>query len=330
MNLSITYLGLKLRTPVVVGASPLCDNVAVAGRLEEAGASAIVMHSLFEEQIEQEQRALFHHLETPAESNPEAQSYFPRYDEYHLTPETYVRKLERLKNALSIPVIASLNGRQPGGWVDYARQLENAGADAIELNTYQLATDPNTSGDYIETDILEIVRSVISTVKIPVSVKLSPFHTSLAQFATTLDQHGASGLVLFNRFYQPDFDIETLEVVPKLKLSNSSELLLRLRWLSILSPTLKGSLACSGGVHTAEDLVKSILAGANAVQVVSLPLEHGPRSIIALLDGLVAWMNEHEYRSIEQMRGALNMKRCPDPAAHERANYIKTLHSWKI
>lgn len=330
MNLSTTYLGLKLRTPLVIGASPFCDNVAVAGRLEEAGASAIIMHSLFEEQIEQEQRALFHHLETPAESNPEAQSYFPRYDEYQLTPDTYVRKLERLKHALSIPVIASLNGRHPGGWVDYARLLESAGADAIELNTYQLATDPHVSGDFIETEILEIVRSVVATVKIPVSVKLSPFHTALAQFATTLDQHGVAGLVLFNRFYQPDFDIETLEVVPRLKLSNSSELLLRLRWLSILSPTLKGSLACSGGVHTFEDLIKAILAGANAVQVVSLPLEFGPRSIIALLKGLAEWMNDHEYRNLDQMRGALNMKRCPDPAAHERANYIKTLQSWKV
>jgi dihydroorotate dehydrogenase (fumarate) len=330
MNLSTTYLGLKLRTPLVIGASPFCDNVAAAGRLEEAGAAAIVMHSLFEEQIDLEQRALFHHLETPAESNPEAQSYFPRYEEYQLTPETYVRKLERLKNALSIPVIASLNGRQPGGWVDYARRLESAGADAIELNTYQLATDPHVSGDFIETDILEIVRSVVATVKIPVSVKLSPFHTSLAQFATTLDENGASGVVLFNRFYQPDFDIESMEVVPRLKLSTSSELLLRLRWLSILSPHLKGSLACSGGVHNAEDLTKAILAGANAVQVVSLPLEHGPRSLTVLLEGLVAWMNEHEYRSVDQMRGALNLKHCPDPSAHERANYIKTLQSWKV
>ncbi|HTJ77721.1 MAG TPA: dihydroorotate dehydrogenase-like protein [Rariglobus sp.] len=330
MNLSTTYLGLKLRSPVVIGASPFCDNIALAGQLEEAGASALVMHSLFEEQIELEQRALFHHLETPAESNPEAVSYFPRYDEYQLTPDTYVRKLERLKNALSIPVIASLNGRLPGGWVDYARQLESAGADAIELNTYQLATDPDTSGNFIETDIMEIVRSVIATVKIPVSVKLSPFHTSLAQFASTLDQQGAAGLVLFNRFYQPDFDIDDLEVVPRLKLSNSSELLLRLRWLSILSPHLKGSLACSGGVHTAEDLIKAVLAGANAVQVVSLPLEFGPRSIITLLDGLVEWMNDHDYRSIDQMRGALNMKHCPNPSAHERANYIKVLQSWKV
>ena len=330
MNLSTTYLGLKLRTPVVIGASPFCDNVSLSGQLEEAGASALVMHSLFEEQIELEQRALFHHLETPAESNPEAQSYFPRYDEYHLTPDTYVRKLERLKSALSIPVIASLNGRLPGGWVDYSRQLEAAGADAIELNTYQVSTDPRTSGDTIETDILEIVRSVIASVKIPVSVKLSPYHTALAQFAATLDEQGASGLVLFNRFYQPDFDIDTMEVVPRLKLSTPDELLLRLRWLSVLSPHLKGSLACSGGVHSSEDLVKAILAGASAVQVVSLPLEYGPRSIIALLDGLVAWMNDHEYRSIDQMRGALNMKCCPDPAAHERANYIKILQSWKV
>jgi dihydroorotate dehydrogenase (fumarate) len=328
MNLSTTYLGLKLRSPLVIGASPLCESLDTACRLEEAGAAAIVMHSLFEEQIEHEQHALFHHLETPAESHSEAASFFPNYDEYRLTPETYVRKLERLKKALSIPVIASLNGRRPGGWVDYARLLESAGADAIELNTYQLATDPNTSGNFIETDILETVRAVVSTVKIPVAVKLSPFHTALAQFATTLDQHGAAGVVLFNRFYQPDFDIDAMEVVPKLKLSTSDELLLRLRWLSILSPHLKGSLACGGGVHTAEDFIKALLAGASAVQVVSLPLEYGPRALIPLIDGLVEWMNDHEYRSVDQLRGTMNLRRCPNPEAHERANYIKVLQGW--
>ena len=329
MNLSTTYLGLKLRTPLIIGASPFCENIEDASKLEEAGASAIVMRSLFEEQIDLEQQALFRHLETPAESNPEATSYFPHYDEYQLSPETYVNKLERLKSALSIPVIASLNGRNPGGWVDYAHRLESAGADAIELNTYQLATDPNTSSDFIETDIIEIVHSVIASVKIPVSVKLSPFHTALSQFATTLDERGAAGLVLFNRFYQPDFDIETMSVVPTLKLSTSAELLLRLRWLSVLSPNLKDSLACSGGVHTPEDFIKALLAGANAVQVVSLPLEEGPSSLTELLNGLGAWMKEHDYSSVDQMRGALNLKRCPDPAAHERANYIKILQSWK-
>lgn len=330
MNLETPYLGLTLRNPIVVGASPFCDNLDQARRLEEAGAAALVMHSLFEEQIDLEQQALLHHLETPAESHYEATSYFPSYDEYSLTPSTYLRTLERLKSVLNIPVIASLNGRRPGGWVDYARRIEAAGADAIELNTYQIAGDPTLSGEDVEGDILEIVRNVTSTVKIPVSVKLSPFHASLAHFANELEQQGAAGIVLFNRFYQPDFDIDELEVVPRLKLSYSSELLLRLRWLSILSPHLRGSLACSGGVHTAEDLIKAILGGAHAVQVVSVLLENGPRAISALLDGLRGWMLEHEHTNLQKVRGALNLKRCPDPAAHERANYIKILQSWKI
>jgi dihydroorotate dehydrogenase (fumarate) len=330
MNLETKYLGLTLRNPLVVGASPFCDNLEASKRLEEAGASAIVMHSLFEEQIELEQQALIHHLETPAESNYEATSYFPHYEDYQLTPDTYLRTLERLKSALSIPVIASLNGRRLGGWVDYARQLESAGADALELNTYQLATDPDIAGEDIETEIGVIVRAVSEAVRIPVSVKLSPFHASLAHFAASLDRQGAAGLVLFNRFFQPDFDIDELEVVPRLKLSYSSELLLRLRWLSILSPKLKGSLACSGGVHTPDDLIKAILAGAHAVQIVSVLLEHGPRTIPVLLDGLTDWMTEHGHADLTTMRGALNLKRCPDPAAHERSNYIKILQSWKI
>lgn len=330
MNLETTYLGLTLRNPIVVGASPFCDDLDAARRLEEAGAAALVMHSLFEEQIDLEQQALLHHLETPAESNYEATSYFPRFDDYNLTPSAYLRTLEKLKSTLRIPIIASLNGRRPGGWIDYARRLESAGADALELNTYQLATDPTLSGEDVEGDIIEIVRNVSDSVDIPVSVKLSPFHASLTHFACALDQHGADGLVLFNRFYQPDFDIDEMEVIPRLKLSYSSELLLRLRWLSILSPRMNGSLACSGGVHTPEDLVKSILGGAHAVQIVSVLLENGPRAIPALLDGLVSWMNEHEHTELSTMRGALNLKRCPDPAAHERANYIKILQSWKI
>lgn len=330
MNLETPYLGLTLRNPIVVGASPFCDNLDMAHRLEEAGAAALVMHSLFEEQIDLEQQALLHHLETPAESHYEATSYFPSYDEYNLTPSTYLRTLERLKSSLSIPIIASLNGRRSGGWVDYARRIEAAGADALELNTYHIAGDPTLSGEDVEGDILEIVRNVVASVKIPVSVKLSPFHASLAHFANELEQQGAAGLVLFNRFYQPDFDIDELEVVPRLRLSYSSELLLRLRWLSILSPQLAGSLACSGGVHTPQDVVKALLGGAHIVQVVSVLLETGPRALTVLLDGLRTWMTEHDHESISTMRGALDLKRCPDPAAHERANYIKILQSWRV
>ncbi|HEY9250363.1 MAG TPA: dihydroorotate dehydrogenase-like protein [Rariglobus sp.] len=330
MNLQTTYLGLTLRNPIVVGASPFCDNLDQARRLEEAGAAALVMHSLFEEQIDLEQQALLHHLETPAESTYEATSYFPRFDDYHLTPSAYLRTLERLKATLTIPIIASLNGRRPGGWIDYARRLEAAGADAIELNTYQLATNPALSGEDVEGDILEILRNVVASVRIPVSVKLSPYHASLSQFAAALDKQGAAGLVLFNRFYQPDFDVDELEVIPRLRLSYSSELLLRLRWLSILSPHLQGSLACSGGVHTPEDVIKAILGGAHAVQIVSVLLENGPRVIPVLLEGLSAWMLEHEHTDLSKVRGALNLKRCPDPAAHERANYIKILQSWKL
>jgi dihydroorotate dehydrogenase (fumarate) len=329
MNLETTYLGLTLSNPLVVGASPFCDNLDQARRLEEAGASALVMHSLFEEQIDLEQQALLRHLGPPAESTFEATSYFPHYDDFQLSPIAYLQTLERLKSKLKIPVIASLNGHHPGGWIDYARRLENAGADALELNIYQVATDPAYSGEDIEGDILEIVRNVTSTVKIPVSVKLSPFHCSLAHFAAQLEEQGASGLVLFNRFYQPDFDIEELEVVPRLRLSYSSELLLRLRWLSILSPQVKGSLACSGGVHTAEGLIKALLGGAHAVQLVSVLLENGPRAIPALLEGLRTWMSEHGHTELSTMRGALNLKRCPDPESHERANYIKILQSWK-
>ncbi|MET0263665.1 MAG: dihydroorotate dehydrogenase-like protein [Rariglobus sp.] len=330
MNLETHYLGLTLRNPLVVGASPFCDDIDAALRLEEAGAAALVMHSLFEEQIDLEQQALIQLLETPAESHQEATTYFPHFDDYNLTPEAYLRTIGRLKSALTIPVIASLNGRRPGGWIDYARRLESAGADALELNIYQIATDRALSGEDVEGDIIELVRNVATTVRIPVSVKLSPFHASLAHFADRLDHNGAAGVVLFNRFYQPDFDIDELEVVPRLKLSYSAELLLRLRWLSILSPHHKGSLACSGGVHTSDDLIKAILAGAHAVQLVSVLLENGPRVIPVLLDGLKAWMSEHGHTQLTKVRGALNLKRCPDPAAHERANYIKILQSWKV
>ena len=330
MKLATTYLGLKLRNPVIVGASPFCDNLNMVCRLEEAGAAAIVMHSLFEEQITLEQRALHHHTESIAESSPEATSYFPQYDEFQLSPDHYVRQLGLLKAAVTIPVIASLNGTHLGGWTTYAKLLEDAGADAIELNLYQLATDPDTPGEEVERRILEIVRSVLETVRIPVAVKLSPFHSALPHFARNLDRLGVGGLVLFNRFYQPDFNIEELDVSPQLKLSDPSDLLLRLRWLAILSPHLQASLAASGGVHTAPDAIKAILAGAHAVQAVSALLKKGPSAIPLILSGLEAWMAEYGYTRIEEFRGALNHARCPDPAAFERANYIRILQSWKV
>lgn len=330
MNLATTYLGLPLRNPLVVGASPFCDHLSSAVQLEEAGASAIVMRSLFEEQIALEQRALAHHLEEPAESFAEATSYFPQFEEYQLAPDLYLRQLERLKSRLKIPVIASLNGYRPGGWLDYARRLEGAGADAIELNVYQLVTDPDQSPDEVENMLVATAQEVAAAVRVPIAVKLSPFHTSLPHFAHELSAAGIRGLVLFNRFYQPDFDIEDLAAVQSLRLSDSSELLLRLRWLAILSPQFQGSLAASGGVHTGEDVIKALLAGANAVQLVSVLLKNGPSVIGMLLDTLEAWMSQHEYDSVSQFQGALNHRRSPDPAAFERANYLRILQSWKI
>jgi dihydroorotate dehydrogenase (fumarate) len=330
MKLETPYLGLKLRNPLVVGASPFSDSAESAAHLQNAGASAIVMRSLFEEQIDLEQRALVRAVETPAESNPEAASYFPAYEDYQLSPDRYLWQIESLKDALTIPVIASLNGCRPGGWTSYARRFEAAGADAIELNLYQLVTSAAISADGVEADMLETVHRVSESVKIPVAVKISAFHTSPAHFALALENAGAAGVVLLNRFYQPDLNIEDLEVLPHLTLSDPSELLVRLRWLAILSPQLRGSLAATGGVHSSDDAVKAILTGAHAVQVVSVLLKHGPSFLTVLLSGLQQWMEAHGYESVEEFRGAMNLKRCPDPAAFERANYQKILQSWRL
>ena len=330
MKLATQYLGLKLKNPLVVGASPFGDNTYMALELQDAGAGAIIMRSLFEEQVDAEQRALVHHVESTANSNPEGTSYFPRFEEYQLAPDQYLRQLAQLKSSLTIPVIASLNGCRPGGWTSYARRLESAGADAIELNLYQLATDPELSADEVETELLETVRNTLASVRVPVSVKISAFHTAPVHFAKELEATGVAGVVLFNRLDQPDFNIEELEVNPQLKLSDSSELLLRLRWLAILSPHVRCSLAASGGVHQSEDVVKALLAGADVVQVVSALLKHGPKYLTILLAGLRHWMDEHGYTSIDEVRGAMNLRRCPNPAAFERANYQRILQSWRI
>ncbi|KRT77580.1 MAG: dihydroorotate oxidase, dihydroorotate dehydrogenase (fumarate) [Armatimonadetes bacterium CSP1-3] len=329
MDLSTTYLGFRLPHPLMPGASPMVDSLDTVQRLEEAGAAAIVMHSLFEEQILQEQWATIYHMDVHAESFGEALSYFPRPGEFALGPEQYLAQIARIKKAVHIPVIASLNGTTAGGWVEYARRMEEAGADALELNVYYLATDPEEPAATVEQRTLDILRTVKQTVSIPVAVKLSPFFSSLAHFATELDVAGADALILFNRFYQPDIDIEQLEVTPRLELSNSSELLLRLRWLAILSEKVRCSLAVTGGVHTARDAIRAIMAGAHAVQMVSALLRGGPAYLRTVLDEMTTWMEEHEYTSLRQMRGSMSLARCPDPAAFERANYIRVLQGWR-
>ncbi len=329
MDLSTTYLGFALPHPFLPGASPLVDDLDMVRRLEDAGAAAIVMHSLFEEQITREQLATHGRLESMGGGYAEALSYLPEPPDFALGPNEYLEQIRKIKAAVSIPVIASLNGTTDGGWLTYARLMEQAGADALELNVYALATDFDESSELLEKRVLHMLWSVKSAVHLPVAVKLSPFYTGLAHFARRLDDLGADGLVLFNRFYQPDFDLEALEVKPALRLSDSSELLLRLRWLAILSGRLNASLAVTGGVHTAEDALKAVMAGADVVQVVSALLKGGPERLRKLRQETALWLEEHEYESLAQAKGSLSLLRCPDPGAHERANYMQILQSWK-
>jgi dihydroorotate dehydrogenase (fumarate) len=329
MDLSTPWLGLRLKSPLIVGASPMVDDLGTVRRLEDAGAAAIVLHSLFEEQIVREQLATFRDIETHGESSAEAASYFPATDDMRLGPEEYLDLIERVKLAVSVPVVASLNGTTEGGWLHYARLMEEAGADALELNVYALATDPWESAEAIERRTLAMVRAVREAVGVPVAVKLSPFYTSLAHFARQLDQEGADGLVLFNRFYQPDLDVESLDVQRTLRLSDPTELPLRLRWLAILSGHVSASLLATGGVHTALDAIKAIMAGAHAVQMVSALLKRGPDYLRLVRDDMARWMADHGYESVQSMCGTLSLARCPDPAAYERANYIQILQSWR-
>lgn len=321
MDLTTTYLGLKLRNPIIVGASPFCDETFLAQQLEDAGAAAVVMRSLFAEQFD-----------VPKKNSRAVagDGVVTTNADYAISPEQYLRQLAQLKRSLTIPVIASLNGCQPGGWTDFAVQLERAGADAIELNAYQVVTNPGIAADEVETQILETLGSVAGSVRIPVAVKISPFHTSITQLAVALELMGAAGVVVFNRFYQPDINVDDLEVQPHLRLSDRSELLLRLRWLAILSPQLRGSIGAAGGIQNAEDIVKCLLTGAHAVQVVSILLRHGPHLLTELLTGLRLWMEHRGYHELAQIRGMLNHRRTPDPSAYERANYIRVLQSWRL
>lgn len=329
MDLTTEYLGLKLLHPFIPGASPLADDLGTVRRLEDAGAAAITLRSLFEEQIAREQLAAFIHMDRHGESFAEASAFFPSPDKFVFGPEEYLYHLQRVKEAVRVPVIASLNGTVPGRWLDYPPLMEQMGADALELNLYHLALDGAVSGADVERLALEVVREVKKSVRIPVAVKLSPFYSSLAYFAGELDRAGADGLVLFNRFYQPDIDPEVLQVAHRLELSTSAELPLRLRWLGVLSGRVGCALAVSGGVHTALDAIKSVMAGAHAVQVVSVLLQRGPSYLHVLRQETEAWMERHEWTSLRSMRGNMNLERCPDPAVYERANYMLILQGWR-
>jgi dihydroorotate dehydrogenase (fumarate) len=328
LDLTTTYMGLQLRNPFVVSASPLSRKIDRVRRLEEAGAAAIVMYSLFEEQIDHESRALDHFLSHNSESHAEALSYFPDLGHYNLEPEQYVNHLKRLKDAVNIPIIASLNGISTGGWIEYAGRLQEAGADALELNIYFVPTDPQLDGATIERNFIELVQEVRQQIHIPLSIKIGPHFTSVANMAMRFTQAGANGLTLFNRFYQPDLDLTTFSVVPNLKLSTSDELRLPLRYIAILYGRVAVDLALSGGIHTVEDAIKGVMAGASVVMMASELLHSGTARLAEMLYDLHAWMIEHEYSSIAQMRGCMSQRAVAEPAAFERANYLKILNSF--
>lgn len=329
VDLSTTYLGLNLKNPLIASASPLSEQVETVKELEGAGIGAIVMYSLFEEQIIHESLELDHFLFNGTEISPEINSFYPESGKYTLKADAYIERLKKIKQAVKIPVIGSLNGVSSGGWIKYARSIEDAGADALELNLYFLPTNPALTSDQIEENYINLVHDVRISIKIPLAVKLSPFFTAIPNIARRLVDAGANGLVLFNRFYQPDLDLETLEVVPNLILSTSSELRLPLRWIAILYGQIKADLALTTGIHTVEDVVKSTMAGASASMMASEILAHGIDRVPVILDELAKWMSQHEYTSIQQMKGSLSQKSVSEPAAFERANYMKVLNSYK-
>ncbi|MBN1437984.1 MAG: dihydroorotate dehydrogenase-like protein [Anaerolineales bacterium] len=327
-DLSTTYLGLKLKNPLVAASSPFSKKTDTIRRMEDAGLSAVVMHSLFEEQINHESNALDHFLNYGTESFAEALTYFPDLEHYNLNPDAYLESIRRAREAVQIPVIASLNGITSGGWVDYAQRIEQAGASALELNLYYLPTDPNLSGAELEEEYVRLVRDVAAKVKIPLAVKLSPFFTALPQIGRRMAEAGAGGLVLFNRFYQPDLDLENLEVKPQLVLSTSEDLRLPLRWIAILYGRVKADFALSSGVHAGTDLIKAVMAGASVAMTASALVRNGLTHAGKILKEAEAWMTEREYASVRQMQGSLSQKSVAEPAAFERANYMKALQTY--
>ncbi|RLB46552.1 MAG: dihydroorotate dehydrogenase-like protein [Deltaproteobacteria bacterium] len=329
MDLTTTYMGIPLSNPLMPGAGPMADDLDTVKRLEDAGAPAIVMRSLFEEQLEEEQIASHRAIEGHSNASAEASSFLPAHHDLAFGPDSYLEQLRHIKEAVDVPVFGSLNGTSAGGWLEFAKLMEEAGAAGIELNVYQLSTDPADTAEKLEKRIAEMVTSVKKQVSIPVAVKLSPFFTSLVHFAQRLDDAGADALILFNRFYQPDINVEELEVEPRLQLSTPSELLLRLRWLAAVSGNFSGSLVASGGVHDSIGALKAVMSGAHVAQVVSALLMHGPGHLTEMRQGLERWLEEHEYESLRQAHGSMNLQRCPDPRAFTRANYIHVLGSWR-
>ena len=328
MDLTTTYMGLRLPHPLMVGASPLTRNLDTVRRLEDAGAAAIVMSSLFEEQLVMEQMSSIALAAPDEETYAGVVSYFDGMDIFKLDPDGYLDRLQRIKEAVFVPVIASLNGISRGGWLNFAKLMHQAGADALELNVYLVATDVEESGAAIEQQTIDMLRAVKNQLDIPVAVKLSPFYTALAHFARDLDAAGADGLVLFNRFCQPDIDVESMEIKNRLELSTPHELLLRLRWLAILHGRVECSLAATGGVHAPLDVVKAVMTGASAVQVVSAVLRDGPTRLTTLREELANWLEEHEFESIQQILGSMSLARCPDPRSYERATDMEILQNW--
>jgi dihydroorotate dehydrogenase (fumarate) len=330
MDLSTHYLGLRLKNPIVPSAGPLSRTIDSMKRLEDAGAAAIVMYSLFEEQIAHEKAELEHYLSFGTESYAESLTYFPNPVEYNLGPDDYVELLRKAKEALEIPVIPSLNGVTVGGWIKYARDLQDVGADALELNIYYIPTDPKLTSLDVEERYLEILTAIKRNVTIPVAMKLSPFFSSFANMARRLEIAGVDGLVLFNRFYQPDIDLESLDVVPSIILSTPHARRLPMRWIAILYGRIKTSLAATSGIHSAEDVLKMVMAGADVTMMCSALLKNGPEHIGTVLGDVDRWMVEHEYVSIEQMKGSMSQKSIADPAAFERANYMKALNKYDL
>ncbi len=328
IDLSTNYLGLKLRNPLVASASPLCENLDNIRRMEDAGASMVVMHSLFEEQINLDSQYLDESLSFGEESYAEAMSYFPDLQDYKLGPDEYLEHIRRAKESVEIPIVGSLNGVSRGGWVKYAQRIQEAGADALELNVFYVSSNPEMTGADVEQLYIDILQNVKANVRIPVAVKLSPYFSSMANMAQRLDEAGADALVLFNRFYQPDLDVECLEIVPNLMLSNAFDMRLRLRWAAILHDLIKADLAVTGGVHAPVDAIKCMMAGAKVAMMTSALLRHGIRHLTTMLDGVIEWLDEHEYESIKQMQGSMSQHSVADPVALQRANYLHMLSSY--
>jgi dihydroorotate dehydrogenase (fumarate) len=330
MDLTTNYLGLKLRTPLVVAASPLSEDIDKVKRMEDSGAAAVVLYSLFEEQLRQDRFELQHNLEQGTFSYAEALTYFPEPEDFKLGPEEYLKHIAEAKKSVRIPIIASLNGSSAGGWTEYAKAIQQAGADALELNIYYIPTDLNLTGAQVEQTYLDILKAVKSEITIPVAVKLSPFFSNFANMAKRLDEAGANGLVLFNRFYQPDIDLNTMEIKPNILLSTPMAMRVPLRWIAILYDRVRANLAATSGIHRATDALKALMAGADVTMLCSVLIRHGITHISAIERDLAAWMEEHEYLSVQQLKGSLSQKNCADPSTFERAQYMRALSSYPV